>query len=468
MKNSVPQLSIRATVRTTIADRRNLLLPLLLITCVAYTPPKQLFAAPGKNAVKTYKLSEGSVLIENPLDATEIVHFEVNFQSGQVNLNESERAMNGILFDLLPMASKKFSKESTFALTEKFSIGMQCGGGIESSSCQFQTVNDHFDQAFDLLSAFLQDPVISQEDFANAVERRIAMFQQDTQNPESYVNTLVNTIFYPAGHPYRLIPDAAATFLKGLKLEQLTQYYSAKVRSSAHAAIYVGPALSSERSTKVKTFLSLLHPKAPQLVQVPAPKVDLAHRVAFEHRPIPTAYIRAKFFAPGLGTPVAAASKVLFEILSEKLHEEVRTKRSLSYSVFGSTLQMSQGIGIVHASTSKPKEAIQVIANVIKELKSKELPKDVLTEYKNVFTTTHYLSLETHDHLSGSLYQAFAYLKDPVKLYEFQDRIAAVTPKDVHNLARELFKDFRVAVVYDQAKFEKKWLKPLLEDLDGK
>jgi predicted Zn-dependent peptidase len=122
---------------------------------------------------------------------------------------------------------------------------------------------------------------------------------------------------------------------------------------------------------------------------------------------------------------------------------------------------MHQGIGVISASTSKPKETIETISTVVKELRDKKLSPDELREYKNVFTTSYYLTMETHEQLSAALSATQAYLGDASMLYELPSRIDAVTPDDIQRVARDVLKNFRVGIVYDKAKFDEQWVNPL-------
>lgn len=122
---------------------------------------------------------------------------------------------------------------------------------------------------------------------------------------------------------------------------------------------------------------------------------------------------------------------------------------------------MNQGIGTISASTSKPKETLETIASVIKGLRDNKIAPDELKEYKNVFTTGYYLTMETHDQLAGALSNAQVYFGDASIMYEWPSRIEAVTPEDIQRVAKEVLKNFRVGIVYDKDKFKSEWIKPL-------
>lgn len=406
-------------------------------------------------------LANGIIFIQREIPRSDITHLEINFPTGQQDLPEAKRALTSFTFNTMPMSSKKFPKEKIFALTEKLSIGLQCTGGIEQSGCQVETVTENLEPAIDLLSSVILEPSFTKEDVELTRQRMTAEFQSEKQNPEQHVNSLVNTIFYPVGHPYRHLPDDAIQQVAKLTSPDLRAYHRSILNGQDLQIIYAGPKLSTKLEKKIEAAFS----KLPRIKRVSPSVIPPAYSdksiYAFEHRPIPTAYIRAKFNAPGASSKDAAASRVLFEIMSEELHEEVRTKKSLSYAIGAMTLQLSQGIGVVSATTSKPRETIETIAQVLRRIKDTVYSEKKLAEYKNVFTTTYYLTLETHDNLAGALSNAQFHLGSASSLYDLPAKIHAVTATDVQRLARDLLRQMRIGVIYDKEKFMPEWTDPI-------
>ena len=409
----------------------------------------------------TKNLANGIVFVQREIPGSEIAHLEVTFPSGQQDLPEDKRELTPFTFEVMPIGSKSYSKEKIFALTEKLSINLQCVGGIEQAGCQVETVSENLSPAIKLLTSIILEPSFNKQDVEVFRQRRTAEYQSDSQNPEQHVNSLVNTIFYPVGHPYRHLPEDAIQQVAKLSADDLKNYHKSILNGQDLQIIYAGPKLSSATEKQIETAFAKL-PKNPRKKLIPPPPAYNPKAVyAFENRPIPTAYIRAKFNAPGAASKDAAASRVLFEIMSEELHEEIRTKRSLSYAIGAMTLQLEEGIGVVTASTSKPRETIDTINLVLKKIRDTTYTEAKLAEYKNVFTTTYYLTLETHDSLASALSLAQFHLGSADRLYDLPGKIQAVTAADVQRIARDIIKQMRVGVIYDKEKFMPEWADPI-------
>jgi predicted Zn-dependent peptidase len=407
------------------------------------------------------KLKNGIPIIARETPGSEIIHLEINFATGTSKLPSNRRALNLLTFDTMPFASKKFPKEKIFALSEKYSFSIECKGGVESSHCQVETIRDYWPQALELLLQVVLQPNFNSDDTALSKKRRIAEFQRETENPEARSNAVVNSIFYDRNHPFRLLPEEGVSQTQSLSSDDLKNYHQTILDASIISIVYAGPKIPKSTLDSLERNLGRIGRIQRQATPVPSPTFDPKNSLAFEHRPIPTAYIRLKFNAPSALSPDAEAADLMFEILSEKLHEEVRTKRSLSYSVHAGSIQYSQGIGMIAVTTSKPRETLESIANVIRKLRDNGVSKDELEEYRNIFTTTYYLTMETHDSLAAALSTSQTYFNNAMRLYEIPAKLNAVTADDIQRVAKATLTNIRGGIVFDKDKFTPQWFDPI-------
>jgi predicted Zn-dependent peptidase len=126
------------------------------------------------------------------------------------------------------------------------------------------------------------------------------------------------------------------------------------------------------------------------------------------------------------------------------------------------TIQFSTGIGVISASTSKPKETLAAIQKVVEKLKTTRLSKSELDNHKRIYTTTYYLTQEEHSTLAEALSQSEMWFGSTDPLYEMPLELEKVTPTDIQNLAKKLLVNFRIGVVYGKQKFDNKWAQELV------
>ncbi len=396
------------------------------------------------------------------VSGSDIVQVVVTFDTGIKDLPSGEKALNELYWSVSPLASRSIPKAKVFNITEKYGLSLGCSGGIELSQCGLGTINDYWREGLGLLASVIKEPLLSAEDFKLSKERLEAQYKSAPSDPGSYVNEVVNSVFYPEGHPYRLLYNEGLADLNRITMDDLKAYHKDVIRAGNISIVVV----TSLPQKKVLADLEKAFGKIPQgrskAVVPEAPKFNPEGAYVFEDRDIPTAFMRMKLNAPGQTHPDAAAVKLLFSILNEMLGDEIRTKRSLSYAVHSFVVQYHLGIGMLSVSTSKPEDTLKAMGEVIKDLKAKEFTATELNDYKREFQTAYYLTQETHESLALALAQAKYYYGTGAALYEFPARLEAVTPQDIKRLANAILGDLRVGVIYKKSEFKDKWVTDLI------
>jgi predicted Zn-dependent peptidase len=417
-----------------------------------------------KQLTKTVTLKNGIPLTIRQVPNSDIVSIIVSYGQGLSDLPQGLKSLNDWYWPTASMAAEGYPKEKVFELVEKYSLKMGCSGGIEVSSCGMGTLNEHWDKALPLLAAIVKAPTLTLEDSNLTKDRLIAHYKNVPSDPGDYINEVINGVFYPKGHPYRLNSDEALSELKGLSRRDLIAYHQKQIQSGNYSIVVVG-SLPADRIIKDMNaafggIKSSGRKSLPRTIPVPTFSIDKAY--VFEARDIPTAYIRAKLVAPSIRDKDAVAIRFLYEILSEELGEEVRTKRSLSYSVYSFVIQYDLGIGVIGASTSKPRETLAAITDVIKKLKTKTYSPEELEEYKHVFATSYFLTQETHGSLASALATAMHFYGSTDRLYDLPRLLDKVTPEDIKRLANENLVDMRLGVIFGREEFKDEWAKEFI------
>jgi len=415
-----------------------------------------------KKLTSVHKLKNGIPVYIRSIPDSDLLSVVVSYSFGMKDLPMGRKVLNEWYWNAKSLATKTYPKAEMFSLKEKFGLGVGCSGGIEFSSCALDAIDDYWDKGLAVLASVIKEPAFTDEDVNLTRDRLIAKLKNTSTDPGSYSNEIVNEIYYPVGHPYRLNHDEALKELDGLKKDDLTKLQSAITGANAMRIVVV-TSMAPEKVVKdLNAALGDIKNVKLAPIAVPAPKMDEKKSYNFHERELPTAYIRMKFNAPGAKENDRVGAKLLFEILSEELSEEIRTRRSLSYSVGSGVLQHTVGIGIIAASTSKPKETLEAMHTVIEALKKKKYSDEEIREYKNVFATNYFLTQETHGSLSSAIASSLDYHGSVDELYEFPKHLEKVTSADINRLANQYLKDFRVGVIYGRKDFEDKWAKDFI------
>jgi zinc protease len=416
-----------------------------------------------KDLTSVHKLKNGIPVIIRRIPGSDIVQLNVSFASGLKDLPVGKKALNDWFWDVLPLASKSYSRDKVFSLTEKYSLELGCGGGIEVASCGLGTINDYWKESLPLFADLINHPSMNDQDVKLTKDRLVARLRNTPSDPGGYINEIVNSVYYPVGHPYRLNHDEALVELDKLGKQDLVDYHKNVLNAAAMSIVFVGSLPEKQILADLEKAFGKIA-KAPVKVVTPLPPpFDPAKSFIFKDRELPTAYIRIKLNAPSILDKDAVATKLLFEILSEELGDLIRTKRSLSYAVHAFAIQYSLGIGVLSASTSKPKETLEAMHEVLEQIKTKAFTAEEIEEYKHVFATSYYQTQETHASLAGALSSAYHFFKNPNEHYELPRKLDKVTAEDIKRLANDVLNDLRVGVIFGRKNFEDSWAQDLIK-----
>lgn len=399
-----------------------------------------------KEKTSIFNLSNGIPVIYRNEPSSDIVHISVSFDWALKDQNQGTKSLPGLTTALMTKGSYKYPQKKLYEIIEKYSLGISCSSSIDTSTCNFETINDYFEKTIDVLSSSITTPEFGEKDFKNTKEKMISSNKAEMEDPDSSVNEAVNKIYYEETHPYVLPPEKAIEELNKFKLNDI---------KSAHKSMLNAKRMSIAVVTSLdqKEIKKILEKEFSKIKSWNYSKSTTAYpksskkRLSLVEREIPTSYIKIKVPTPNLTSKDAAASLLLFEILSEEMATEIRTKRSLSYAAYAYTGQGQLGLGVFAVSTPKPKETLIVLADIISKIKTKEIPSDIFEEYKRTFSTGHFLRQETHASIASILLRSLYYTGGTDFAYETPKSLGEVSPKEVKDLANKILKDFKIGVL---------------------
>jgi zinc protease len=417
-----------------------------------------------KKQITIKALESGIPVILNKIPNSAIIEIKVNFNFGLSNTTGSDRTTSDLVFNMMPYGSTTWPKEKIDQLTEKYASSLACGRGIEVSSCFLSSTNDYWQELIVPFADTILNPSFEEKQFNLHKQRIIAALQNQLQNPEVTVNESLNKIYYPKDHSYFLSIEEQLKDLQKIKRNELQASHK-DILTKGVTSIVVVSSLDEELLLKQlnQTFSKLKY-NQDKIKKPNRPSNNDEKDFVVVDRKIPTAYMKLKFQLPGqFDYKEMITSNLMIKVLDEMIGLEIRTRRSLSYAAYSYSIDYAEGIGVISASTSKPKETLEALAVVLDEIKTKKLSAKALQEYKSVFTTNYYLGIETHASLASSLSSSWAYFKSLDPFFDASMELERVNSEDVLKSANTHLKDFKLAVIFDSEKFDEKWAKEFLK-----
>jgi zinc protease len=183
--------------------------------------------------------------------------------------------------------------------------------------------------------------------------------------------------------------------------------------------------------------------------------VKPSERSVYEKSDTKTTYIRGMFPMPGPQDAGFGTARVLMTILSQRLWDEIRTKRALSYAPSAGIAQTRANFAIVYATSTDAKKTIEVMFAEMAKLKEELIQPSDIRNIVNGDITGKASRAETASAHASSLGRAELLSGGWRRFYEETDDLAKVTPEQVRDAARKLFTDVRWGIVGPESLDEK-------------
>jgi zinc protease len=171
---------------------------------------------------------------------------------------------------------------------------------------------------------------------------------------------------------------------------------------------------------------------------------------------LPTNYILGVYSTPNLASPDFPAIRVATRVLSERLFEEVRTKRNLSYAVASGIGTRAENSGNLYVTAVDPDTTIKVMLSEVRKLQQEPVPVDRLKQSINVFATGLLMSQQTNMGQAATLGLWEISGGGWENGVSYVERLRKVTPAQVQQAATKYMRNARFVVIGDPTKIDRK------------
>lgn len=406
---------------------------------------------------QAFKVGDVTV-IHRVTPANQVVSARLYIMGGTANLNAQTQGIEKLALDVSVTGGTPNIPKDTFSSTLN-SMGSEVFSFTDRdfSGYGLKSVAEHFPKTWDMMIEAIFDPAMPEEEVQLRKSQQLAEVASLLENPDSHVQFVASRLFF-GDHPYGLLHLGTEETVKSFTREDLQSYQRSILRPERMLLVVVGNIQATEIIDRVKASIARIAPSGQELKTV-AP-FKSAKGVELVDRALPTNYVLGYFESPAPGSPSYPAAVVALEYLRDRLFEEVRTKRNLTYAVSAGLAENRSNYGYLYVTATDPQTTMGVIFDQVEEMKLMQIPKQELDQVINVFLTEHYMGLETNGGQASMLARAHINTGDWRTAEAYLAEIRAVTPEDVQNFATTYLKDFRFGVVGNKAALNPKTFSP--------
>jgi zinc protease len=416
-------------------------------------------ASPSRAAAKIQHLiSPGGIEAWFVQDATvPLIAMEYAFAGGATQDPADKPGVANLVADLLDEGSGDLDSKTYHERLERRAIELSFSATRDTFRGSLRMLKDNKDEAFELLRSALTAPHFDGADVERIRSQVLSGLRRDSTNPSSLAGRKFLELAF-GNHPYGRQASGTLNSVPTITVEDMKDYVRRVLARDTLKVAVVGDIEPDALGALLdKTFGAL--PAQANLTPVPDIVAARPPQRAFVPLDVPQTVIT--FGSPGYkrSDPDFMAAYVVNHVLggsglSSRLYHEVREKRGLAYSVYGTLLWMDHSalfIGNTGTRADRAGDTIDAVEKEVRRIAEDGPTQAELDEAKSYLKGSQMLALDTSSKLAQALLQ-YQLDKLPIDYIEKRNAIVdAVTLDDAKRAARRLWGDGLLTVIVGRA-----------------
>ena len=374
-------------------------------------------------------------------------------RGGVRNLTDKTAGLENLMLMSAIEAGQNFPRQTVRRELARTGSTIGASAGSDFSVISLASTRENFDRMWKLFADVTMKPTFDPADVNRIRDQIVTGLREQETVPDSALDTLEDKIIY-AGHPYSIDPIGTPETLAAITPAQLREHHKRSMETTRLLLVVVGDIDAAELKTKVAATLGTLPKGSYQEAVLPAldfskPSVDVVARQ------LPTNYIKGDFAAPSLSSSDYYPMRVAMSILANRVFQEVRVKRQLSYAPNADMDNMGANTANIYVTAVDANQAIDVMLKEIQRIKKEPISSDELSGAAGEFLTNYYLKQQTNAAQAGDLARYELIGGGWRNSFDFLNHVREVTPDAVRAAANKYMKNIRFVVIGDPTAINK-------------
>jgi zinc protease len=416
------------------------------------TPDFQAVIARQASLVTEFDVNGLKVLVKRR-EGSQTVAAQLYIRGGSENITAANAGIESLMLNVASEASAAYPRDRM--RKELARMGTVIGESVnyDYSALAMTTTRTNFEKAWDIFADVAMNPSFIKEDFDRVKSRLVSSLNDDNDTPDSYLQRLQEKVAY-AGHPYLNRPEGTAESITRLSVEDIKAYHKKTMQTSRLLLVIVGDLDAALLKPRIAASFGKL-PRGEYKATALPPLAFNASTLEVTSRELPTNYVQGLFTAPSITSPDIYPMYIASSLLRDRVFEEVRVKRNLSYAPDAFLKTQSANIGGIYVTAVDANQAVRVMLNEITRLQREPIGRDDITSVIAQFLTTYYIGQETNAAQAASMAQYELIGGGWRNSLQFLEKLGAVAPADVQRVSQKYMRNIRFVVLGNPAKIDK-------------
>lgn len=392
----------------------------------------------------------GIPVILKPITANEVIAVRMYLRGGAAGLTPANAGIEAMMLTVSTQGTSKYNKDAFTELSTETGTNIGSQATMDYSVLTMQGVRQNWDKSWDLFTQAALHPTFPASEVQIVRGQMVDAAKRRADDPDQYLTYLADSLFY-VGHPYAVVPSGTETSLNSITPEALAAWHKERMTRENLLIVVVGNVSRADLTGKIQAAFGSLPAAGGKARALPSMGAVTPELVVVE-RPLPTNYITGYFAAPTLTDPDYVAFRAATDMLGDRLFEEVRTKRNMTYAVAAGLETRAANRGRLYVTAVDPDTTVRVIFSTVKQLQDNPPSAATVAENLNASLTNYLLGQETNMgqaaalglwELVGGGYQNYA---------KFISDYKRVTAADIQRVAKKYLQHARFVVIGDPKK----------------
>ncbi|MBX7174786.1 MAG: insulinase family protein [Pyrinomonadaceae bacterium] len=366
-------------------------------------------------------------------------------RGGARNVTAANAGIENLMLNVATEGSQKFPREILRRELAQTGTSISSGTNYDYSVLALASTRQSFDRSWEIFTDIALHPTFAPDDVELTRDKILTSLRDDEDNPDGFLQVLVDKTIN-AKTPYENNPDGMAETISKFKLEDLRAYHQKMMQTSRLLLVIVGDLDANALKQRITESFGKL-PRG-DYKETPLPNFDFSKpTLDITSKNLPTNYIQGVFDAPTINNPDFYAMRVATTILRDRVFEEVRVKRNLSYAPSADMGSMGINSGNIYVTAVDANQAVSVMLDEINSLKTTKVDDRDISGVTGQFLTTYFIAQETNAAQAAELARYELIGGGWRNSFGFLDQVKKVTPADVQRVSQKYMKNLRFIVL---------------------
>lgn len=366
-------------------------------------------------------------------------------RGGARNLTKDTAGLESMMLSAATEASRKFPRE--ILRRELARTGTQIGAGAnyDFSAFSVAATRADFDRAWSIFTDIALNPTFAPADVERTRQQILTGLRERNSDADAYLEELTEKAVF-AGHPYENETSGTVETISKFTAQDLRDYHRSAMQTSRLLLVIVGDLDAETLKPKIAAAFGKL-PRG-NYAEKPLPALSFEKpTIEITTRTLPTNYVQGTFAAPAPNDADIFPMRVATTILRERIFEEVRGRRNLSYAPSASLDNRAANSAGIYVTAVDANQAVAVMLGEIKRMQTELVDASTISGVVGQYLTTYYVGQETNAAQAANLATAELVGGGWRSALLVLDKMREVKPEDVRRVAQKYIKNIRFVVV---------------------